>query len=182
MKRNIIAATAITLALSTPSMADPTVGFGLSIAFGSGQAPQTGMGVRLFSDDEPSSTVASIGIDYMFGPRTFRPTLGVAQLEGNSYIGLDLGYNLGTSSIDFGASAGFVNTNEPTFVEGPQGPAGPAGEQGPAGPTGAQGPAGEPGPTGPTGPRGPAGPTGEQGPPGPAGEPGGQFPGNLEPG
>lgn len=130
MKANIIITTTILMVLSTPVLSDPTVGFGISIGFGPGKQPETGMGLRVFSDDQPENTVASFGVDYIFGSSSFRPTAGIAQLEGNSYIGLDLGYDLQRGAIDFGASAGFVNTNKPTFVEGPQGEPGPQGEQG----------------------------------------------------
>ena len=59
-------ALAALLSLSTPALADPTVGLGLSFSFGGGK-PQTGVGLRVFSDNERDSFVGSVGVDYMFG-------------------------------------------------------------------------------------------------------------------
>ena len=47
----LVATSAVPVLLATPALADPTVGFGLSISFGKG-AVETGIGVRIFSDDE----------------------------------------------------------------------------------------------------------------------------------
>ena len=86
----ISAILATTLALATPALADPTVGLGLSFSFGGGK-PQTGIGLRVFSDDQRDSFVGSVGVDYMFGTQSFRGTVGGAYLGNDTYLGLDMG-------------------------------------------------------------------------------------------
>jgi len=90
-------------------MADPTVGLGLSFSLGGGKV-DTGVGLRLFSDNRRKSAVGSLGLDYMFGSQSWRGTLGAAYLGNNSYIGLDLGIGLRDGAVDFGPSVGVLNT------------------------------------------------------------------------
>ncbi|MBZ4024153.1 hypothetical protein CKO11_17045 [Rhodobacter sp. TJ_12] len=108
--KSTILATALLLSLTAPAIADPTLGFGLSLSFGAGKV-DTGIGLRVFSDDKQDNFVGSLGVDYMFGGREFRPTIGAAYLGKNSYIGLDLGYGLKSRSIDFGLGVGGTNTS-----------------------------------------------------------------------
>jgi len=118
MVRRISMALALSLGLAAPAaQADPTVGFGLSIALG-GSSPDVGFGVRLFSDDEQESAVASIGVDYIFRSNSLRPTVGVAYLDKDFYLGLDLGYNFASGGIDYGVSAGGVDTESPKRSSG----------------------------------------------------------------
>ena len=98
-------------AFAAPVSADPTVGIGFSLSFGGGQ-PQLGAGVRVFSDDDEDEFVASVGLDYVFTTQSVRPTIGAAYLMDDSYVGLDLGFNSTLKSIDYGASAGLVDTND----------------------------------------------------------------------
>jgi len=91
-------------------VAGPTIGLGLSIRFGGGTV-ETGLGLRVFSDDRRDSTVGSLGLDYMFNSQSWRGTLGVAYLGSDAYIGLDMGIGLGDGQIDFGLGAGGVNTS-----------------------------------------------------------------------
>lgn len=100
------------LTLAAPTVADPTVGIGLSISFGGG-APQTGIAFRVFSDDQEEEVVGSVGLDYMFGSQSLRGTVGAAYLSDNSFVGLDLGYGLGSGAFDFGVSAGGAKTSAP---------------------------------------------------------------------
>ena len=110
MKPLSIAATALAIGLALPAAADPTLGFGLSITFGGNSAPETGLGLRVFSDDERDSAVASIGLDYMFQSQRLRPTVGAAYLGSNSYIGLDMGYDFSRGGLDFSVGAGLTDT------------------------------------------------------------------------
>jgi len=117
MPRRAISCCAIALiaplTLASPAMADPTIGFGLSVQFGGGQV-NTGVGLRVFSDDRRDKVVASVGLDYMFGSQSWRATVGPAYLGDNAYISLDLGINLQTGVRDFGIGVGGVNTSTPT--------------------------------------------------------------------
>lgn len=108
--------------LATPVAADPTIGLGLSFSFGGGQV-NTGVGLRVFSDNRSDSVVGSVGVDYMFGTQSWRGTVGAPYLGNNAYIGLDLGIGLGDGAIDFGVGVGGVNTRRapaaPAPIEGP---------------------------------------------------------------
>ena len=108
------------LTLAAPTVADPTVGIGLSISFGGG-APQTGIAFRVFSDDQEEEFVGSVGLDYMFGSQSLRGTVGAAYLADNSFVGLDLGYGIGSGAFDFGVSAGGTKTSatEPEELQAP---------------------------------------------------------------
>ena len=97
------------LGMSSTASADPTVGLGLSFSFGSGGV-DTGVGLRVFSNDKRNRAAASIGLDYMFGSQSLRGTVGAAYLSRNVYGGLDLGYNFGTGTIDLGPSIGLTRT------------------------------------------------------------------------
>jgi hypothetical protein len=107
--RRIAMICAVPTMLATPTLADPTLGLGLSFSFGGGQV-DTGVGLRVFSDNERDSLVGSVGVDYMFGSQSWRGTVGAAYLGNNSYFGLDLGIGLRDGAIDFGASAGVADT------------------------------------------------------------------------
>ncbi|PTV93666.1 hypothetical protein C8J27_11331 [Rhodobacter aestuarii] len=100
---------ATTFALATPALADPTLGLGLSFSFGGGK-PQTGIGLRVFSDDERDSFVGSVGVDYMFGTQSFRGTVGGAYLGNDTYLGLDMGFDFNGGGFGFGFGAGGVGT------------------------------------------------------------------------
>lgn len=104
-------ALATAFSLATPALADPTLGVGLSFAFGSGK-PQTGFGVRLFTDNQRNKIVGSLGVDYLVESKIWRGTIGPAYLTKGAYVGLDLGYGLGGGGIDFGVSGGAVNSRE----------------------------------------------------------------------
>ena len=112
--------------LATPAAADPTVGLGLSFSFGSGGV-DTGIGLRVFSDNRRKRTVATAGVDYMLGSQTWRGTLGAAYLGNNSYLGLDLGIGFGDGAIGLGLGAGGVRTKRaPVAPLGCDGPCGGA--------------------------------------------------------
>ncbi|MEI4231330.1 hypothetical protein [Roseovarius sp. D22-M7] len=107
-------------AVAAPVSADPTIGIGFSLSFGGGQ-PQLGAGVRVFSNDEEDELAASIGLDYVFTTQSVRPTIGAAYLMEDSYIGLDAGYNSTLGTFDFGAGAGFADTDDDSGRSGGNG-------------------------------------------------------------
>ncbi|MDN5786193.1 hypothetical protein [Pseudorhodobacter sp.] len=86
MTKRILIAAALTVGMAMPVAADPSVGLGLSIAFGNGRT-EAGVGIRLFSTDRRDHAAASLGLDYMFSSSRIRPTVGAAYLGRNSYIG-----------------------------------------------------------------------------------------------
>jgi len=110
-----LAPSALAVALGTtaavPVSADPTFGIGFSLSFGGGQT-QVGAGVRVFSDDDEDEVAASVGLDYLFTSQSLRPTIGAAYLFDNGYVGADVGYDFTRGGIDFGAGAGFADTDD----------------------------------------------------------------------
>jgi hypothetical protein len=112
MKKTLSLITATTLMASSPAIADPTYGLGLTVTFGGGQVDY-GIGARVFSDDEEDEVVASLGVDYMFGTQSLRGSLGAAYLMSDSYLGVDTGYNFGTGQWDYGFNAGWADTATP---------------------------------------------------------------------
>ena len=109
MKTQFLTAAALSFGLALPAAADSTMGFGLSMSFGAGKA-ETGVGIRLFSNDKRDTAVASVGMDYVLGSNRFRPTFGAAWLDRDVYIGADVGFGLGGGGMDFGLGLGGVNT------------------------------------------------------------------------
>lgn len=107
MKKKIFAMFAVSMTMASPVFADPLLGLGLTVTFGGGKV-DTGLGLRLFSDDKRDSMVGSVGLDYMFKAKRFRPTIGAAYLGDNGYVGLDMGFDLNGGGIDFGLGAGGV--------------------------------------------------------------------------
>lgn len=118
---------AVPALLAVPVAADPAVGLGVSVAFGSGQV-QTGIGIRVFSDNRRDSTVAAVGLDYMFGSQSWRGTVGAAYLGSDAYISLDLGIGLGSGEVDFGIGLGGLSTKDRPAPAAP--PAPPPGDGG----------------------------------------------------
>ncbi|MFC3119252.1 hypothetical protein ACFOHS_17820 [Jhaorihella thermophila] len=45
-------------------------------------------------------------MDYKFATRALRPNVGAAYLKKNYYLDLGVGYDFGTSLMDFGVGAG----------------------------------------------------------------------------
>jgi hypothetical protein len=119
----VIAPIAFVAVLSGPALADelpspvtkskPTVGLGLSFAFGAGKV-EPSVGVRVFSGNVKGHGVATLGLDYVFGTQRVRPTIGAAILGTNSYFGIDMGYSLGGGGFDFGIGAGGLKTAKPS--------------------------------------------------------------------
>lgn len=101
-----------------PVQADPVLGVGVTFWFGGGQT-QTGIGLRLFSDDENESVVGSIGADYILQGGAIRPTLGIAYLQDDAYIGADIGFDLSGGPLHFGAGIGATKTADPPVAAPP---------------------------------------------------------------
>ena len=110
--RRLALTCALPALLTAPAAADPTFGIGLTFTFGGG-TPQTGVGFRIFSDDEEDSAVGSIGLDYLFQDESWRGSVGVAYLGSNGYVGADVGFGFGDGNFSFGLGAGFVDTSAP---------------------------------------------------------------------
>ena len=110
MRYTFLASLPVILALATPVAADPTVGLGLTFTWGGGARGDTGVGLRLFSDDERKDFVGTLGVDYMLGSQSFRPNVGIAYLARNSYVGMDLGYDFGGSGVNVGVGLGAADT------------------------------------------------------------------------
>jgi hypothetical protein len=100
---------AAALAMSSAASAGPTVGLGLSFSFGSGTV-DTGVGIRVFSNNKRNRAVGSVGLDYMFGSQSMRGTIGAGYLTRNLYGGLDLGFDFGTGDFNFGPSLGVTRS------------------------------------------------------------------------
>ena len=115
MKTRLLTAAAVSLLVAGPVSADPTIGFGVSFSFGGG-ASATGLGLRLFSDNERNKVAATVGVDYMLNTRRVRPTVGVAYMGRNNYVGVDLGFGLNGEGVDFGVGLGGVRTKRPAPV------------------------------------------------------------------
>lgn len=111
MPNTFLKALPLFLVLATPVAADPAVGLGLTFTYGAGQS-DTGIGVRLFSDNERKDVVGSLGVDYMMKSRTIRPNIGVAYLASKSYVGLDLGYDFTGGDITVGIGLGAANSKK----------------------------------------------------------------------
>lgn len=98
----------------TPAFSDPSIGFGLNFSFG-GNGVVTSLGVRGFTDNEEDKVAGSLGLDYVFGENRVRPTVGVAYLGNENYIGLDLGF--GSGQVEFGLGAGMVDTADELMIQ-----------------------------------------------------------------
>lgn len=121
MFKRVLTASTVILALSTPAIADPAVGLGLNFTFGGGKI-NTGVGVRVFSNDQRDKAAASVGLDYLFGTQSWRGSLGAAYMMDNSYIELNGGYNFNGGGIDFGFGAGGAKTTDQTNSGAPDNP------------------------------------------------------------
>jgi hypothetical protein len=89
---------------ATTVSADPSFGIGISYVFGAGFAASA----KVFSDDEDQKGALSLGYDYIFETRSGRPNIGIAYLENDMFIDLNLGMNLATKGTDFGVGIGGV--------------------------------------------------------------------------
>jgi len=71
-------ALAAMLGTSTPVLAGPSLGLGVSFVFGGGVA----LGVRVFSTDRPQSGALALGLDFGLGSGSVRPAHHRGRLSG----------------------------------------------------------------------------------------------------
>ncbi|MFC6689119.1 hypothetical protein [Jhaorihella thermophila] len=104
MMRGILAAAVLAVAGAATHRAEAgtALGFGFTYVFDGDLTA----GVRVFSDDKPDRVALSAGMDYKFATRALRPNVGAAYLKKNYYLDLGVGYDFGTSLMDFGVGAG----------------------------------------------------------------------------
>ena len=112
MRKSLFTAVPLMLALSLPAAADPTVGLGVNFTWGGGQRGDTGIGLRVFSDDERKQFVGSLGVDYLLRAQRVRPNVGFAYLASKSYVGMDIGFGFGGEGVDVGVGLGVANTRK----------------------------------------------------------------------
>ncbi len=113
--RKLLTTAALLAMLPTVTIAEPAVGFGLTFKWGQDEA-DPGLAVRLFSDNRQDRFAGTIGLDYLFRSKKFRPTVGGAYVGNDMFFGFDFGLGGGFSSggVNTGISAGYVNTFSPT--------------------------------------------------------------------
>lgn len=130
MSRSLLAALPLVLALGAPVAAEPGLGLGVTFTWGgAGSSGDTGIGLRLFSDNERSTFVGSLGVDYMITSRQVRPSVGVAYLASKSYVGMDVGFDIASGGLNVGVGLGAANSKRaPSPALTPSAPAPSAGE------------------------------------------------------
>jgi hypothetical protein len=116
--KKLLTTVAFLALLPTGSIAEPTVGLGVSFKFGS-KSVDPGLALRLFSDNRHNRMAGTIGLDFLFQTLAWRATVGAAYMGDDTFLGIDfgLGSGFGSGGINTGLSGGYVNTF---------GPAGPA--------------------------------------------------------
>ncbi|MCU0899646.1 MAG: hypothetical protein MUC82_04005 [Cypionkella sp.] len=123
MKKHVLLALPVAFALSVPASAEPAVGLGVTFTWGGAASTGgTGLGLRLFSDNERGEVVGSLGVDYMITDQRVRPSLGVAYLASKSYVGMDVGYDFNSGGIDVGVGLGAANSKRPARAPAPVAP------------------------------------------------------------
>lgn len=60
--------------------------------------------------------MGSVGADYILQNGTIRPTLGIAYLQDDVYVGGDVGLDLAGGPLHFGLGFGATNTADPTVA------------------------------------------------------------------
>lgn len=100
--------------LPSASIAEPTVGLGLTFKFGP-QGGEPGVALRLFSDNRQNRWAGTIGLDFLIRSMTFRPTLGASYVGDDMFFGFDfgLGGGIGSGGFNTGFSGGYVNSFAP---------------------------------------------------------------------
>lgn len=99
--------------------ANPSISIALTWVFGKGAA----LGIKAFSTDREGDGALTLGIDYLFNDRSWRPNIGAAYIDDGGFIDLNLGFGLGGGSgfggPDFGVSVGPIDSSSAT--SGPPG-------------------------------------------------------------
>ncbi|ANG61363.1 hypothetical protein A8C75_02040 [Marinobacterium aestuarii] len=105
--------------MSAVTTADVGVGAGLTYVFGGNGLA---LGIKAFSSDDEDEAAASLGLDYVFSSRSWRPNIGATYLFDSSYVDVTAGYNYGTRAWDLGLGAGYADTDDdssPSFTPDP---------------------------------------------------------------
>lgn len=111
MKNHSFSALAALFLMASPVAADPALGLGVTFTWGGAQSEGgTGLGLRLFSDNERGTFVGSLGVDYLIASQRVRPSVGVAYLASKSYVGMDVGYDFAAGAVDVGVGLGGANS------------------------------------------------------------------------
>ncbi|MEP2780981.1 MAG: hypothetical protein ABJV60_04690 [Lentilitoribacter sp.] len=98
-----------TLLLPLQASADPTASIAFSWVFGEGFA----IGAKAFSNDESGEAAATIGLDYIFSAEQFRPNIGVAYLDDDFFVDLNIGVlNSDFSEVNFGIGVGPIDSDD----------------------------------------------------------------------
>mgnify|MGYP005851369009 CR=1 FL=1 len=111
MRKSTLLVLPLLVGLAAPVSADPTLGLGVTFTWGGGQRGDTGIGLRAFSDDKRNEVVGSLGVDYMLKSQRIRPNVGIAYLARESYVGMDVGFDL-AGGVDVGVGLGYANTRK----------------------------------------------------------------------
>ncbi|MDO8883947.1 MAG: hypothetical protein U0934_08865 [Pseudotabrizicola sp.] len=119
MRKSVLMVLPLIVGLATPVAADPTVGLGVTFTWGGGSQGDTGIGLRVFSDNKRSEFVGSLGVDYMLKSQRIRPNIGIAYLAAKSYVGMDIGFGFGGEGLDVGVGLGLANTKRKVAAAAP---------------------------------------------------------------
>jgi hypothetical protein len=95
-----------TLLISSAAVADVGAGLNVGYVFGHGIT----VGVRATSSKKEDKVIGSLGVDYNFSEKAFRPLVGIGYTAKDSNVELNVGRTNG--AFDFGASVGYLNTEE----------------------------------------------------------------------
>ncbi len=109
MIKKAFLATCLSVCISAPTLAEPTLGFGLNVAFGQNPV-DAGFSVRIFSEDKPNRPGASLGVDYMTRNKTWRAAAGLAYMFDDSYVELNRGFDYGARAFNYGFGIGSAET------------------------------------------------------------------------
>ncbi len=108
--RKLLGGTAFAaLLMPMQSHADPTASIAFSWVFGEGFA----IGVKAFSNDESGKAAATLGLDYLFAAEEWRPNVGVAYLDDDFFIDLNVGVlNSDFSQVNVGIGIGPLDSDD----------------------------------------------------------------------
>lgn len=107
MFKKLTVASVLMLAVSAPSFAGVSFGFGVGYTFGDGLV----VGPKMFTEQREDRAAASLGIDYAIFSNSFRPNIGVAYLtKDKMFAEANMGYNLKNQNISYGGSVGYADT------------------------------------------------------------------------
>lgn len=108
--RRLLGGTAFAaLMLPFQANADPTASIAFTWVFGEGFA----IGAKAFSNDESGKAAATIGLDYLFSAEQWRPNIGVAYLDDDFFVDLNVGVNNADfSEVNVGIGVGPIDSDD----------------------------------------------------------------------